>query len=159
MNKTMDNAINEVYSQLVNVVRETYSHSIESSLIKTELGIVAFNEFLIIKINNGFKIISRRTFTEVEFTSVRNALAWIIFERRGRFKDSERVHQLDSKISSLDVEINLHKKSKFKSATDKYVILLNKIQEQTYKRQELISELDRYLLIVKRIAPTMLELS
>ena len=155
----MNQTINEVYSKLASVVRETYSHSIVSSLVKTDLGIVAFNQFLIMKIDDGYKIISRRTFTEVEFTSVRNALAWIIFEYSGRFKDSERVHQLDSKISSLDVEINLHKRSKFKADSSKYVILLNKIQDETYRKQELVAELDKYLSIVKRIAPTMLELS
>jgi hypothetical protein len=37
--------------------------------------------------------------------------------------------------------------------------MLNKIQDETYRKQELVAELDKYLSIVKRIAPTMLELS
>ena len=155
----MDKTINEVYSQLVNVVTETYSKSITKALIKTDLGIVVFNEFLIMKINNGYRIMSRRTFTEIEFTSIRNALAWIIFEHQRRFKDSKRVAQLDAKISSLEIEINIHRRVKAKADTSKYIILLNKIQDEVSKRQELVAELDKYLAIVKQIAPTVLELS
>lgn len=158
MNK-IDKTINEVYSQLVNVVTETYSKSIAKALIKTDVGIVAFNEFVIIKIDNGYRVMSRRTFTEVEFTSIRNALAWIIFEHQGRFKDSKRIAQLDSKISSLEIEINIHRRVKTKADASKYIILLNKIQDGVSRKQELTSELDKYLIIVKQLAPTMLELS
>lgn len=154
-----DKTINEVYSQLISVVRDTYDKAISTALVKTEYGIVAFNQYAITKINNGYKVRSRRTFTEMEFTSIRNALAWIIFEHQGRFKDSTRVAQLDSLISSLDVEINLHKRSKSRVDPSKYIITLNKIQMEVAKKQSLSIELDKYLTQVKHLAPTLLELS
>lgn len=154
-----DKTINEVYSQLVNVVQETYSKAMTKALIKTELGISVFGEYAIVKIKNGYSVRARRTFTEVEFTSIRNALAWIIFEHQRRFKDSKRVAELDSKIASIDVEINIHKRVSRKADTSKYIILLNKIQDEISKKRELEVELDKYLTTVKTIAPTLLELS
>jgi hypothetical protein len=66
---------------------------------------------------------------------------------------------LDAKISSLSVEIDIHKKSSTKSDTGKYVILLNKIQDESLRKQELTKELDNYLETAKRLSASMLELS
>ena len=155
MNKT----INEVYEQLSAVITDTYSKAMAKAIIQTDIGIVVFDQYAIVKINNGYRVVSRCTFTEAEFTSIRNALAWIIFEYKGRFKDSARVALIDSRISSLDVEINLHRRSSRRADSGKYVILLNKIQEDMSKKKELSDELERYLRLVKEIAPTILELS
>jgi hypothetical protein len=155
----IDKTINEVYSQLISVVRETYDKAVTTALVKTDYGIVVFNEYVITKIKDGFRVRSRHTFTVVEFTSIRNSLAWIIFEHQRRFKDSKRVAELDSKIASIDVEINIHKRVSRKADTSKYIILLNKIQDEISKKRELEIELGKYLITVKTIAPTILELS
>lgn len=155
----MDKTVNEIYSQLVNVVNETYSKAFTKALVKTEYGIAVFGEYFILKISDGYRVLSRRTFTEAEFTSIRNALAWVIFEHQGRFRDSRRIAQLDSMISSLDVEINLHQRSKNKADSSRYIITLNKIQNEIARKQSLSIELDKYLNQVKQLAPTLLELS
>ena len=151
--------INEVYSQLATVINNTYLKSGTKSLIKTDVGILVFGEYLIAKIENGYKIYTKNTFTVVEFSNIKNAFAWVIFDRSGRFKICQRIVELDAKISSLSVEIDIHKRSITKSDTGKYVILLNKIQDESLRRQELINELDNCLETAKRLSESMLELS
>jgi hypothetical protein len=151
--------INEVYSQLAAVINNAYSKSGTKSLVKTDVGILVFGEYLIARIKDGYRIYTKNTFTEVEFSNVKNAFAWVIFDRAGRFKVCQRMVDLDAKISSLSVEIDIHKKSSTKSDTGKYVILLNKIQDESMRKQELTMELDNYLETAKRLSSTMLELS
>jgi hypothetical protein len=151
--------INEAYSQLVTVINNTYSKSGTRTLIKTDAGILVFGEYLIARIKDGYRIYTKNTFTEVEFSNVKNAFAWVIFDRTGRFKVCQRMVDLDAKISSLSVEIDIHKKSSTKSDTGKYVILLNKIQDESKRKQELVRELDNYLETAKRLSASMLELS
>jgi hypothetical protein len=151
--------INEAYSQLVTVINNTYSKSGTKTLIKTDAGILIFGEYLIARIKDGYRIYTKNTFTEVEFSNIKNAFAWVIFDRAHRFKVCQRIVDLDAKISSLSVEIDLHRKSSTKSDTGKYVILLNKIQDETLKRQELVKELENYLETAKHLSTSMLELS
>jgi hypothetical protein len=151
--------INEVYSQLATVINNTYTKSGTKSLIKTDVGILVFGEYLIARIKDGYRIYTKNTFTEVEFSNIKNAFAWVIFDRAGRFKVGQRIVELDAKISSLGVEIEIHKKSSTKSDTGKYVILLNKIQDESKRKQELVRELDNYLETAKRLSTSMLELS
>lgn len=151
--------INEAYSQLVTVINNTYSKSGTRSLIKTDAGILVFGEYLIARIKDGYRIYTKNTFTEVEFSNVKNAFAWVIFDRAGRFKVCRRMVDLDAKISSLSVEIDIHRRTSAKSDTGKYVILLNKIQDESLRKQELIRELDNYLETAKRLSTSMLELS
>lgn len=153
------NTINEAYSQLVTVINNTYSRSGTKSLIKTDVGILVFGEYLIARIKDGYRIYTKNTFTEVEFSNVKNAFAWVIFDRAGRFKVCQRLVDLDSKISSLEVEIDIHRRTSTKSDTSKYVILLNKIQDESLRKQELMRELENYLETAKRLSASMLELS
>jgi hypothetical protein len=151
-------AINKVYQQLVTVVNSTYSKSAPKSIIKLDSGILVFGVYLIVKINNGYKIYTKYTFTEVEFSDIRNAFTWIIFDHTKKFKICQRIIELDSKISSLGVEIAIHKKASEKTDIGRYVIMLNKIQDEQMRKQDFVIELENYIESAKKIAPSILEL-
>lgn len=139
-NKTID----EVYSQLANIVSTSYTKMANNVLIRSGDNIILFNKYAIKKTSNGYIVKSRMTFTEAEFGSIKNAFVWAILDHNRKFNESERVVEIDAKLSSVDVELTVHKKLKISGNLERAGILSSKIQQGNERRAEYIKELNRY---------------
>jgi hypothetical protein len=66
--------------------------------------------------------------------------------------DARRIEMLDLKLSSIDVDIAVHK-NKIKTSTTNFnaLVSITKLQEDTHKRRMILSELTYYLDNSKRI--------
>ena len=80
------------------------------------------------------------------FSSMRNAICWCIFDKRGKYVLANRIITLDRSISNEEVQINVHK-NLFKKATktEDKLIFLAKLNEDKFRRSTMYQELEGYV--------------
>lgn len=80
------------------------------------------------------------------FASMRNAICWCIFDKRGKYVLANRIITLDRSISNEEVQINVHK-NLFRKAnkTDDKLIFLAKLNEDKFRRSSMYQELESYV--------------
>jgi hypothetical protein len=111
-----------------------------------------FGKYVIVRLNNLYKVYCLDTRNRVDFLSLKNATAWCVLRNSGDNQGASRIHNLDLKLSSIDIDIAVHK-NKIKNAKSNFgtLISITKLQEDTYKRRWLVSELSHYINQSKRI--------
>ena len=81
-----------------------------------------------------------------KFYVLKNAVSWCIFDKRNKMYEARRITELDNKLVSIDVDINIHqnlfKKSK---VTDDKLMYLAKLNEDRIKKKNIIRELEVYV--------------
>lgn len=84
--------------------------------------------------------------TNTKFYVLKNAVSWCIFDKRNKMYEARRITELDNKLVSVDVDINIHqnlfKKSK---VTDDKLMYLAKLNEDRIKKKNIIRELEGYV--------------
>ena len=143
-------SINEVYSQLANVVNKTYSNFGKDLLIPTKHGIVVYNNYVIKKSSNGFEVISRTSSEITSFGSARNALVWVILEHHTRIPESKRVKELDCFIHGVEVDLKIHTKLKIKGSDENYLIQSSKLQRDKERQKQFLNEIDKYIILAQQ---------
>lgn len=80
------------------------------------------------------------------FSSMRNAICWCIFDKRGKYVLANRIITLDRSISNEEVQINVHK-NLFRKATktEDKLIFLAKLNEDKFRRSTMYQELEGYV--------------
>lgn len=80
------------------------------------------------------------------FSSMRNAICWCIFDKRGKYTLANRIITLDKSISNEEVQINVHKNlfKKSKKTEDK-LIFLAKLNEDKFRKSTMYQELEDYI--------------
>lgn len=87
----------------------------------------------------------------VEFSSLKYAVSYCVFEKNNKRKEKQRLVELDEIINSLDVNMAQHQKLAQKaSATDKSIYLA-KLLEDKLKKKQAISEIQRYTALSRYI--------
>jgi hypothetical protein len=111
-----------------------------------------FGKYVIVRINNLYKVYCLDTRNKLDFLSLKNATAWCVLRNSGDNHGASRIHNLDLKLSSIDIDIAAHK-NKIKNAKSNFgtLISITKLQEDNYKRRWLVSELTHYIDHSKRI--------
>lgn len=85
------------------------------------------------------------------FSSLKHAVTWCVFEKNRKLKEIKRLVELDSFISSLDVNIAQHKKlvrDPSKSMQLRHIYMA-KLCEEKLKKQAALHELHEYVTISK----------
>lgn len=141
-------------TKLENFVNTELTSSLKEVLVTKDASgkYYLFNKYIIIQNKNNYNVYSSNPTLKLEFTSLKNATAWCIFDNAGKYKDARRVETLDLRLSSIDVDIAVHK-NKIKTSKNNYITLisLTKLQQDTYKRRIIVSELTNYIDNSKRI--------
>lgn len=85
-------------------------------------------------------------YTEHKFYSLKNAVAWCIYDKRNKIVESKRILQLDQKLMAIDSSINLHRQL-MKSVKDQEqkLIYFSKLTDEKMKRLQIARELGNYL--------------
>lgn len=111
-----------------------------------------FSKYIIVHNKNTFKVYCLTNEQTFEFASLKNATAWCILDNAGKYMDARRIESLDLKLSSVDVDIAMHK-NKIKNSTNNFNMFISvaKLQHDTEKRRMIVSELTGYINISKRI--------
>lgn len=111
-----------------------------------------FGKYAIVNHGYYYKVYCINSGDIVEFSSLKNATAYCVLENAGKRIDARRVMNLDLKLSSIDVDIAIHK-NKLKNSTDDFSsrVSIIKLQEDTYKRRVMLAELNDYINTSKKI--------
>lgn len=80
------------------------------------------------------------------FYSMKSAVCWCVFDRRGLYSSANRIIELDRKLSGLEVSISIHKRLfNQTSDQDNRLIYLAKLNEERIQKREMTDELNRYI--------------
>lgn len=111
-----------------------------------------FGKYAIVHHKHYYKVYCLTSQEIIEFSSLKNATAFCVLQNAGKGIDAKRVMNLDLRITSIDVDIAVHK-NKIKNSKNDFdcTISITKLQEDTYKRRVLLAELNDYINNSKRI--------
>jgi hypothetical protein len=127
----------------------------DSSLVKLRSKIIydyknkyyLFDQYEITKTPLGYKTVKLHTDTEYIFSTLPYAVTWVVFDKRNMIMEQNRVRDLDTQLSGLDVIIKSGENARKKSKLDfpRY----NKILEARHKKQIIAMEMQDYVLNAK----------
>ena len=111
-----------------------------------------FGKYAIVSHKHYYKVYCINSQEIVEFSSLKNATAFCVLQNAGKRIDAKRVMNLDLRLTSIDVDIAVHK-NKIRNSKSEFdcTISITKLQEDTYKRRILLAELTGYINNSKRI--------
>jgi hypothetical protein len=153
MNNKERQIISDIYSQLATVVSSTYEKFADKILVQTELGTVVFNKYLIKDNSTGVDLVFRSG-DQIAFSSSKTALAYCILDYNNRIMASKRLAELDKLLSSVEIDIDIHKKLKSRGTIDQHVIYHCKLQHDLMRKQQIREEIDKYLITAQRCHKT-----
>jgi hypothetical protein len=113
---------------------------------------VLFAKYIISSTNEGYYNITIKNEESVlnEFSSLKHAVTWCVFDNNKKYKEVKRIQELDSLLGSLDVSIAQHKKLAYKhNDNDDKFIYLAKLHENKLKKKQALIELDGYITLSK----------
>lgn len=85
-----------------------------------------------------------------EFSSLKNAVTWCVFDKNNKFKDVRRIAELDEQLASITYNILQHTRlcSVAKTDEDKSIYMAKLIEEKR-KKKRLFDEMQDYITISK----------
>jgi hypothetical protein len=107
-----------------------------------------FEQYEIIAIPTGFKIMKLGTDTSNIFSSLQYAVTWAVLNKRNLIYEENRVRDLDTELASLEVIIKSAENAKKKAKLD--FLRYNRLAEARYKKQAILEELNSYMIQTKR---------
>jgi hypothetical protein len=104
-----------------------------------------FNKYAIRKTTVAYEVTILTSDKKLYFNTLKNATAWCIFDKRDKFYETRRIEELDGKIGSLDVDIQIQQKL-YRNAKTEDDLLINvaKLSESRLRKKIMIEELDGY---------------
>lgn len=141
-------------TKLANFVDSELDSSLKDVLLSRDSSgkYYLFGKYAIINHKHFYKVYCIKSKEIVEFSSLKNATAFCVLQNAGKRLDAKRVMNLDLRLTSIDVDIAVHKnKIRNSKTTFDSTISITKLQEDTYKRRVLLAELNDYINNSKRI--------
>jgi hypothetical protein len=86
----------------------------------------------------------------LSFSSLRNATAWCIMDKREKLYEARRIKELDSTLTGIDVGLIQHQNllKKAKTSNDQ-LIYFAKLTEERLKKKRVVEELNGYVINTK----------
>lgn len=107
--------------------------------------ITVFGEYSIVPGKNGYvKVLGKNV--SLEFTFMKNALAFVTLFHAGKTNEANRVYQLDLKLCSINVDLAVHRNIlKKRNDPDSKLLYMIKVQEDTAKRRKIVQEIQSHI--------------
>lgn len=136
-------------TKLAKFIDSGFSSNIKEILVTKESSgkYTLFGKYSISLNKRGFyTVFSSKTMSLSEFSSLKIATSWCVFDHLNKYRESRRLEQLDLKLCSIAVDIAVHK-NKIKSATDvaSKMIYTIKLQEDNFCRRQTLNEIKVYI--------------
>jgi len=101
-----------------------------------------FGKYTISPSSHGyFKVKAKNLY--VEFSTLKNALAYVTLHNSGRYQEARRIQRLDLSLCSVNIELQVHRN--ILKNTDNKLLYIIKIQEETIKRRRIVEEIKSYI--------------
>ena len=109
-----------------------------------------FGTYLIKPAGHVFILSKNNTYTEINFTDLKNAVTWATFDNINNVNLSRKVLELDMKLTGAIENVRIYeglcKKTK---SMDSKIMYLSKLQENRIKRNTILNELESYIIKAK----------
>lgn len=103
-----------------------------------------FGEYTIIP-NNGYFDVRSQNVRE-NFSTIKNAIAYVTLHHAGKYFEAKRMCYLDLSLCSINVDIEVHRNLLKKKIDDNSKLIYTiKIQEDTIKKRNIIKEIQSYI--------------
>lgn len=105
-----------------------------------------FGRYIVTPTKDGYYVITiLEENINLEFSTLRHAVTWCVFQKNNKYKEIKRIYELDGLIGSLNVNIEQHRRlmNKSKSSEDKYIYLA-KLEEDKRKKRLALEEINGY---------------
>lgn len=113
---------------------------------------VLFGKYIVVPTAQGFfkAALMNEPENTVEFSSLKHAVTWCVFEKNKKIKDVSRIVELDNMLGSLEVQIAQNKRmvDKHKSTEDKFIYMA-KLSEAKLRKTQALEEINNYIAISK----------
>jgi hypothetical protein len=120
----------------------------EMSIFETEVSgeYSVFGKYLIVKTADGIDVLNLYRELIHSFGSMKNALCWCIYDKRGKYPSANRIMDLDRRLVGYKVNYDMHKKL-FKKSKDSELklIYLAKLNEDNIHKKQAQSEIDYFV--------------
>jgi hypothetical protein len=110
-----------------------------------------YGKYTVVPINNGLYRASGNG-NRIEFSTVKNAVAWCTLHNAKRHREAGKIEQLDLKLCSIDTDLLVHRHMihKHQGRESKW-IYINKLQEDLIKKQSILNEIKFHINSCKTI--------
>lgn len=108
---------------------------------------VLFEEYSLHKSKDIVTLFRYRDEKKYTFNKLRNATAWAVLDKYNKFYEANRVHELDSRLESIQVHKHIHGKLAKSSNLDDYTIQTHKLQNDLLREKQFRDELDKYIIM------------
>lgn len=105
-----------------------------------------FGRYIVTPTKDGYYVITiLEENINLEFSTLRHAVTWCVFQKNNKYKEIKRIYELDGLIGSLNVNIEQHRRlmNKSRSSEDKYIYLA-KLEEDKRKKRLALEEINGY---------------
>ena len=112
-----------------------------------------FGTYLIQRQNDMFfvSLINDPSFIPLEFSSLKYAITYCVFDKNKKTKETKRLCELDRSIGSLNVDIAQHEKMVEKRPIPDKYIYVAKLYEERLKKRKFIKEIERFTAFSKHL--------
>jgi hypothetical protein len=115
-------------------------------IVSTNGAYELFGRFKIEPKNSHVAVVDFNTRTTLEFSSLQYAAAYCVLLEGESHVAARRVHLLDLKLSSLCLDMSVHRKMlKVSTSADSKLLYKIKLQEDSFRRKTVIQEINSYI--------------
>ena len=115
-------------------------------ITRDKLGaLTVYGEYTIVPTHSGYtKVIGKSL--ALEFTFLKNALAYVTLLHAGKMNEADRVYQLDLRLCSINVDLAIHRNIlKKRSDPESKLLYMIKVQEDTAKKRKIVEEIKSHI--------------
>lgn len=133
--------------KLADFFSETLADNIKDILIIANNGVYElFGRYRIKRYANSYNVVDVFTRRHMAFSSLKSSVAWCTFDSSGKYICSRRLHYLDLKLSSLDIDIQIHKdRIKNTNVPMKKQLHLVRLQKDIDTRRSVVIEIEKII--------------
>lgn len=140
----MKKSTKKSYGKLEKIVERTYEQLLNQIIVQVNDQYVLYNKYSITRKSDGIVVHRRQDDERFTFSIMKHAMIWITLDYNNKFLESNRIKVLDSQLTSVNIDKQIHFKLKNCKDLSQSVIYTNKLQSDNIRYKRIIAEIDKY---------------
>jgi len=109
---------------------------------------IMFEQYSVKRMSSYISVIRYRDERTFRFNKIRHAVAWVVLDKNKKFYESNRLIELDLRLTGLEIDLLQHQRIKNSSKDlNQYMLMLNKIQHDVALQNKFQVEIDKYIIM------------
>jgi len=106
---------------------------------------VLFNKYIITRQDGFYLVEIKSIYGQLEFYSIRNAIAWCTMHNSGRYIDAKTILGLDNKIVGINFDISVYRRQLKNAKTEDVEMYEIMLADSLYRKKAVIQNLKKYI--------------